>query len=101
MSPSIDTTSVQPAPNAKADLMTGTSIPPAPSIIAGLMTLAQIAADLDRSERTILRFDAQGIPVIRVGTLRLYDPAAVREWLLSQQSRRTTPKRGRPSKRAA
>jgi hypothetical protein len=49
-------------------------IKPSPaSIIAGLLNRAQIAAEFDCSERTILRFEQAGLPVIRLGMLRLYD----------------------------
>jgi hypothetical protein len=38
------------------------------------------------SERTILRFEAAGMPVIRCGRkVRLYDVTAVRRWLTSEE----------------
>lgn len=70
--------------------------PSAVSITAGLLTRAQITADLGRSERTIIRLEHAGMPVIRLGMLRFYNPSAVREWLLTHESKHSAPKRGRP-----
>jgi hypothetical protein len=75
--------------------------PTAASIIAGLLNRAQIAAELDCSERTILRFEQAGLPVIRLGMLRLYDPVAGRQWLMTRECKHTAPKRGRPAGRKA
>jgi hypothetical protein len=73
----------------------------AASITAGLATRQQLAAELHCSERTIIRREHQGMPVIRLGTLRLYNPEAVRAWIMAHEHRRDAPKRGRPAKRAA
>lgn len=74
---------------------------PAACIIAGLPVRKQIAESLGVSERTIIRWEHQGLPVIRLGMARLYDPAKVRAWVLTHESRHDAPKRGRPAKRAA
>jgi hypothetical protein len=72
------------------------------SVTAGLLTREQIAAEFRCSERTIIRREHAGMPVIRLGhAVRLYDPATVRAWLLSHEYRHDVPKRGRPTKRAA
>ncbi len=71
------------------------------NITAGLLIRPQIASDLDCSERTIIRREHAGMPVIRVGMLRLYNPAAVREWLLTHERRHDMPRRGRPATKAA
>ena len=75
--------------------------PTSASITDGLLRRAQIAADLGRSERTMIRYEHAGLPVIKVGMLRLYDPATVRAWLMTHEHRHDVPKRGRPTKRAA
>ena len=72
--------------------------PNATSIMAGLLTRKQTAAEMNCTERTIIWREHAGMPVIRVGMLRLYNPAAVRDWLLTHEARHDTPKRGRPSK---
>jgi hypothetical protein len=41
------------------------------------------------------------MPVIKIGALRLYNPVAVREWLLAHERRHEEPKRGRPATRRA
>jgi hypothetical protein len=70
-------------------------------ITEGLATLSQLANELQCSERTIRRREHQGMPVIRLGTLRLYNPDSVRAWLMTHERRREMPKRGRPANRAA
>ena len=74
---------------------------PAASITAGLIDRKQLAADLRCGERTIIRRERAGMPFIKLGMLRLYDPAKVRAWVLTHESRHDAPKRGRPVKRAA
>ena len=58
----------------------------AAGITVGLMSLQQAAADLSCTERAIIRFERAGMPVIRIGRSRFYDPFAVREWLLTRPS---------------
>lgn len=65
------------------------------AITAGLQTRDATAVEFGRSERTIQRWERMGLPVIRVGTVRMHDPAAVRDWLRSQQQRQDVPRRGR------
>lgn len=67
-------------------------------ITEGLQSRAATAAEFGRSERTIQRWERTGLPVIRVGTVRMHDPAAVREWLRTQQRQQDVPQRGRPRK---
>jgi hypothetical protein len=71
--------------------------PSAASVMAGLLTRSGLASELDCSDRTIIRYEHAGMPVIRVGIMRLYNPLAVRDWLMSHERRRDIPKRGRPS----
>ncbi len=56
------------------------------SVTAGLIPSRKaLAADLGTSERTIVRYEHMGLPVIVVGMLRMYDPARVRGWLETQE----------------
>ncbi len=75
--------------------------PTTTSITAGLATREQLATDLHCSERTIIRREHQGMPVIKLGALRLYNPDAVRAWLMTHERRHDLPKRGRPGSRVA
>ncbi|GAN77674.1 hypothetical protein Asru_0414_01 [Acidisphaera rubrifaciens HS-AP3] len=71
-------------------------------LLSGLLTRAQLAAELRCSERTIIRHERAGMPCIRLGIMRLYDAAKVREWVMSHEHRPQTPRVGRPAgKRAA
>jgi hypothetical protein len=72
-----------------------------PSVTAGLIARKSLAADLGRSERTIIRYERAGMPFIKLGMLRFYDPFKVRAWVMTHESRHDAPKRGRPTKRAA
>ena len=71
------------------------------SITAGLLTRDQLATQLGRSERTVIRWEHAGLPVIKLGMTRLYYPAKAREWLLAHERRHDVPRRGRPSTKAA
>jgi hypothetical protein len=64
-------------------------------ITAGLMNPMQVAAELGYGERTILRYEHFGMPAIKIGELRLYDPAAVRAWSPTHEHRHEEPRRGR------
>ena len=75
--------------------------PTVASITAGFATREQLARDLHCSERTIIRREHQGMPVIKLGSLRLYNPEAVRAWIMTHERRHDVPKRGRPTKHAA
>jgi len=71
------------------------------AFIANLLNRKQLAAYLGCSERTIIRRERAGMPVIKLGMMRLYDPEKVRAWMLTHESHHDVPKRGRPAKRAA
>ena len=73
---------------------------PAASIIGGLIARKQLAAELHCSERTVIRHERAGMPYIKLGALRLYDPAKVRAWVLDHEHRPSAPKRARPAKQA-
>lgn len=71
-------------------------------VLAGLLDRERLGKQLGNvSDRTIIRYERAGMPFIAVGMLRLYDPAKVREWLMTHERRHDAPKRGRPAKRAA
>jgi phage terminase Nu1 subunit (DNA packaging protein) len=58
--------------------------------LGGLVTRAQLLElppFKGRSVKTILRYEAGGMPVIRRGTIRLYDLDAVVAWLRGDQQR--------------
>lgn len=71
------------------------------SITAGLITRKDLATEWRCTERTIIRRERAGMPFIKLGMMRFYDPGKVRAWVLSHESRHDAPKRGRPAKRAA
>lgn len=73
----------------------------AASVLDGLITRKDLAAEWRCTERTIIRRERAGMPFIKLGMMRFYDPAKVRAWVLSHESRHDAPKRGRPAKRAA
>jgi hypothetical protein len=52
-----------------------------------------------KSRRQIRRLVAKGMPYVRIGRERMYDPPKVREWLGTQTTSRCEPPR-RPGKRA-
>ncbi len=81
--------------------MEPTTEPNAVSVLAGLLSSENLALQFGKSTRTVIRWERQGMPVIKLGMTRLYDPVAVRAWLLTHEYRHDIPKRGRPSKHAA
>lgn len=69
------------------------------AVTQGLQSREQTALQLGRSVRTIARWERMGLPVIRVGTLRLHDTSSIREWLRSRERRHDAPRRGHPGGR--
>jgi hypothetical protein len=71
-------------------------------VAAGLQPRARTAAQLGVSVRTLVRWEqAEGLPVIAVGRLRLHDPCLVHAWLTRKTRKPEPPRgRGRPRKRA-
>jgi hypothetical protein len=49
-----------------------------------MMTLPQFSGW--KSKRSWIRAEGRGLPVIRCGRLRLYDPVAVLDWLIQQRT---------------
>ena len=65
---------------------------PTPGIFHGLLTRAQLAAELGCHERTLARREREGMPHLRWGRKRLYDPSSIRAWVLSHESQPGGPK---------
>ena len=71
-----------------------------PVVTFGLIpSRRDLAKQLNICERTLIRYEHAGLPVILVGKLRMYDPARVRGWLISQERSHDAPRRGRPAKK--
>jgi phage terminase Nu1 subunit (DNA packaging protein) len=52
--------------------------------------------------RTLRRWEVAGMPVICLGSRRLYSKASIRSWMMAHERRPEPVKRGRPTdKRAA
>jgi hypothetical protein len=69
-----------------------------PRIMDGLLTRAQLEAETGWGWRTVLRREAEGLPVIVIGGRKLYPREKIRMWILSQERVHQAPKRGRPRK---
>jgi hypothetical protein len=67
------------------------------SLFDGLLTGEELQADTGWGQRTILRREAAGLPVIKIGATKLYPAEKVRDWLLSRtRSQQGSRGRGRP-----
>jgi len=64
-------------------------------VTAGMLTRSELARQLGRSERTIIRLEKGGLPVFKRGTIILYEIERVRRWLRGEEPGRS---RGRPRK---
>lgn len=53
--------------------------------LPGYLTKPGIAALFNVSEMTIRRWEKSGLPIVRVGHLRLYRLEAVSEWLAARE----------------
>jgi hypothetical protein len=71
-----------------------------PKLLDGLLTRQQLEAETGWGWRTILRREAEGLPVIVIGGTKLYPVDKVRSWIVGKLRERTTPQRGRPRKAA-
>lgn len=69
-----------------------------PKLLDGLLTREQLEAETGWGSRTILRREAQGLPIIVIGGTKLYPMEKVRAWIMSHERRRQPPRRGRPRK---
>ena len=69
-------------------------------LLDGLLTREQLEAETGWRWRTILRNEADGLPVIVIRGMKLYPIDKVRAWILSRVRERKPPQRGRPVKAA-
>jgi hypothetical protein len=73
---------------------------PGPKLLDGFLTREQLETEFGWKWRTTLRREAQGLPVVRIGNLKLYPVDRVRAWLLAQLPQREPRRRGRPRRAA-
>jgi hypothetical protein len=69
-----------------------------PDTIDGLDTRTGLARKWHVTDRTIIRYEKLGLPVIKRGRFRLYDPPVSSAWLRGELPR-TEVRRGRPRTR--
>ena len=62
-----------------------TSTAPA-GILSGLCPRKETAAAFGVVERTVIRWEAAGLPVIKLGKQRLHKVESVRAWLLAREA---------------
>jgi hypothetical protein len=74
------------------------NVPDSAQLLAGFLTAEQLEAQLGWKWRTRLRREADGLPVIRIGSTKLYPADKVRAWILSHVRERVEPCPGRPRK---
>ena len=65
-----------------------TAVAAKPSVLEGFLTRTELAADLGVTERTVIRYEHEGLPVIRRAKMRLYDIECTRAWLRGEDKRR-------------
>jgi hypothetical protein len=65
-----------------------------------LDTRKQGAARANVSLRTFIRLEEQGMPFIKIGRIKRYDPAKYLPWIRGERPGPQPPRRGRPRKRA-
>ncbi|HUN44130.1 MAG TPA: hypothetical protein VMU81_27880 [Acetobacteraceae bacterium] len=76
--------------------------PTAPGrLFEGFLTPHQLETETGWGWRTVLRREAEGLPVVKIGATKLYPIAQVRAWLLAQAEKRQTEPRGRGRPRKA
>jgi hypothetical protein len=66
----------------------------------GLMTREQLGKATNRCDETIRRWEKRGLPVYRLGNLRLYDPEKIAAFLRGDLELPTPGGPGRPRKTA-
>jgi hypothetical protein len=64
-----------------------------------LDTRKQGAARANVSVRTFIRFEERGMPVIKIGRIKRYDPAEDMPWIRGERPVPEPVRRGRPSRR--
>jgi hypothetical protein len=71
---------------------------PAATVLAGHLERALASKAVNRSQRTLIRWEKQGLPVVRCGNLRLYNIEKLRAFVLGEVVAPTPRKPGRPRK---
>jgi hypothetical protein len=72
-------------------------------LMEGVTSVPNFAVAVDRTERTVFTWIADGLPVIYIGRTPFVQIEPGRDWLRSRRRRRAqpdVPKRGRPRKTA-
>jgi hypothetical protein len=59
-----------------------------PSVLEGCLNRQELAAELGVSERTVVRYEHAGLPVVRRGRQRFYWKDKTRAWLRGEQALR-------------
>ena len=67
-----------------------------PPLLDGLLNLEQLKAETGWGWRTILRREAEGLPVVKLGATKLYPADKVRAWIMGHLRQHEPPRRGRP-----
>jgi len=62
------------------------------------LTREQLEAETGWGWRTILRREAEGLPVIVIAGTKWYPVVSVRAWIMSHERGHDAPRRGRPRK---
>jgi len=70
-------------------------------LFSGTCDFSELQAALGYSPRKLDYLIAAGLPVIRIGRDRRFDLEKTRAWLLKHESRRETPRVGRPARKIA
>jgi len=80
-------------------------MPPEPEtsphrLFDGLLTRSELTTETGWQWRTVLRREAEGLPVIKLGATKLYPIEKVRAWILGREPNPAPVRRGRPRKAA-
>ena len=83
--------------------MSETQTVAAPKLLADFLTEKEVLAEFGFGDRTLRRREAEGLPVVVLGTKRLYPREEVMTWLLAQvRGKPEAPRgRGRPAGKKA
>lgn len=74
---------------------------PSPIIAEDLVSRKEFARGFGCCERTVRRLELMGLPHIRIGARRLYEPVKVRQWMVDHECRLGAPASQHPQKEAA
>ncbi len=57
-----------------------------PGVTAGMLTGEEMCRDLRCGMPTLRKREKEGMPVMRVGVQRFYDPVAVKAWFMARSA---------------